>query len=56
MFGKEIIFPIEFKIKTLRMTQEVGLHLIKAQTKQLQQINELDEARLLALQRNKIIQ
>ena len=56
MFGKEPIFPIEFKIKTLRTAQEVGLDLTEAQTKRLQQINELDEARLLALQWTAIIQ
>ena len=56
MFGKELIFPIEFEIKTLRRTQEVGLDLIEAQTKHLQQINELDEARFLSLQQTAIIQ
>jgi len=33
VFGKEHIFAIEFEIKTLRTTQEVGLDLKKAQTK-----------------------
>lgn len=44
VFGKEPIFPIEFKIKTLIIAQEVGLDLTEAQTKQLQQRNELDKA------------
>ena len=48
-FGKEPIFPIEFEIKTLRTAQEVGLDLTEDKTKQIQQINELDEARLLSL-------
>jgi len=56
VFGKEPIFPIEFEINTLRMAQEVGLDLIEAQTKRLQQINELDEARLQDLQWTTIIQ
>lgn len=56
VFDKEPIFPIEFEIKTPRTTQEVGLDLTKSQTKRLQQINKLDEARLLALQWTVIIQ
>lgn len=56
MFGKQPIFPIVFEIQTLRTTQEVGLDLTKAQTNRLQQINELDEIRLSALQRTALIQ
>ena len=52
----EPIFPIEFEIKTLRTAWEMGLDLIEAQAKRLQQINELDEARLLALQHTAIVQ
>ena len=43
VLGREPIFPIDFEIKTLRTAQEVGLDLTDAQTKRLQQINELDE-------------
>eukprot|EP00253_Pinus_taeda_P026402 PITA_26402 len=56
VFDKEPIFPIEFQTKTLRTAQEMGLDLTEAQTKRLQQINELDEAQLLSLQRTAIIQ
>jgi hypothetical protein len=49
VFGKEPIFPIEFEIKTLRMAQEIVLDITKAQTHHLQQLNELDEARLFTL-------
>jgi len=56
VFGKEPIFPIEFEIQTLRTTQEVGLDLNKAQINRLQQINELDEIRLSALQHTTLIQ
>ena len=55
MFGKEPIFPNEFEINTIRTTQEVRLDLTEAQTKRLQQINELDKAQLLALQHTAII-
>ena len=56
VFGKEPIFPIEFEIQTLRTTQEVGLNLNEAQINRLQQINDLDEIRLSALQHTTLIQ
>ena len=56
MFGKQPIFPIEFEIQTLRIAQEVGSDLTEAQINWLQQINELDEIRLSALQNTALIQ
>ena len=56
VFGKQPIFPIEFETQTLRTTQEVGLDLSEAQINRLQQINELDEIRLSALQNTTLIQ
>ena len=56
VFGKEPIFLIEFEIQTLRIAQKVGLNLNEAQAKRLQQINELDEIRLSALQHTALIQ
>ena len=56
VFGKQPIFPIEFEIQTLRTAQEVGLDLSEVQKNRLQQINELDETRLAALQNTALIQ
>eukprot|EP00253_Pinus_taeda_P022041 PITA_22041 len=56
VFGKQPIFPIEFEVQTLRTAQEVGLDLSEAQKNRLQQINELDETRLSALQNTALIQ
>ena len=56
VFGKEPIFPIEFKIQILRTTQEVGLDLDEAEINRLQQINELDEIRFSTLQHTTLIQ
>jgi len=56
VFGKEPIFPIEFEIETLRTVQEVALNLNEAQINILQQINDLDEIRLSALQHTALIQ
>eukprot|EP00253_Pinus_taeda_P031083 PITA_31083 len=46
VFGKQPIFPIEFKIQILRIAQEVGVDLSETQINRFQQINELDEIRL----------
>jgi transposase InsO family protein len=56
VYGKEHIFPIEFEIKTLRMTQEIGLDLTEAHKQRLQQLNELDEECLSALEHTTVIQ
>ena len=56
VFGKEPIFPIELEIQTLRPAQKAGLNLNESQAKILQQINELDEIRLSALQHTTLIQ
>ena len=46
MYGKIPLFPVEFEIKTLRTTLEVGLNLTATQKHQLEQINELVEIHL----------
>jgi hypothetical protein len=56
VYGKEPIFPIKFEIKTLRMAQEIGLDLTEAHKKFLQQLNELDEARMSAVECTIVIQ
>jgi hypothetical protein len=56
VYGKEPIFPIEFEIKTLRMAQEIGLNLTEAHKRRLQQLNELDEARLSVVEHTTVIQ
>jgi hypothetical protein len=56
VYGKEPIFPIEFEIKTLRMAQEIRLDLTKAHKQHLQQLNELDEARMSTVERTTVIQ
>eukprot|EP00253_Pinus_taeda_P007255 PITA_07255 len=55
VFGKQPIFPIEFKIQKLGTTQEVGLDLTEAQINRLQQINELDKIRFSTLQKTALI-
>ena len=43
MYGKNVVFPIEFEIRTLKIAMEVNLDLIESQRNILNQLNELDE-------------
>jgi hypothetical protein len=43
VYGKHVVLPIEFEVKTLITMLQVGLDLSKAQKHHLNQINELDE-------------
>ena len=49
VYGKSAIFLIEFEIKTLKTATEVNLDVTKAQKRRLNQLNELDENRLAAV-------
>ena len=56
VYGKSVVFPVEFEIKTLRTALAVNLDLTDAQTARLQQLNELDEKRLDAIHQTTMIQ
>jgi hypothetical protein len=56
VYGKSVVFPTEFEIKTLRTALFVNIDLTDAQTARLQQLNELEEKRLDAIQQTTIIQ
>eukprot|EP00253_Pinus_taeda_P008815 PITA_08815 len=56
VFRKNVIFPVEFEIKTLRTALAVNLDLTDAQTARLQQLQELDEKRLEAIHQTMMIQ
>ena len=56
VFGKNVVFPVEFEIKTLRTALAVNLDLTDAQTARLQQLQELDEKRLDAIHQTTMIQ
>lgn len=47
MYGKNPLFPIEFEIKTLRTTLQVNFDLAIAQKWRLNELNELEEKRLV---------
>jgi hypothetical protein len=56
VYGKRVVLPIEFEIKTLRIALQVGLDLSEAQQHRLEQINELDEIRQAAIHQTTLVQ
>eukprot|EP00253_Pinus_taeda_P016711 PITA_16711 len=56
VYGKSVVFPVEFEIKTLRTALAVNLDLTDAQTARLQKLQELDEKRLYATHQTTMIQ
>ena len=56
VYGKSVVFPIEFEIKTLRTTMEENMDLMKAQKSWLNQLNELYEKRTAVVHHMNLIQ
>jgi len=56
VFGKNVVFPVEFEIKTLRIVLAINLDLTDAQTAKLEQLQELDEKRWDAIHQTTMIQ
>ena len=56
VYGKQVLVPIEFHIKTFRITTQLGLDLIEAEQHRLTQINELDEIRKDAVHQTYFVQ
>ena len=55
VYGKSSIFPIEFEIKTLKTAIEVNLDVTEAHKRRLDQLNELDENQLAAVDQTVLI-
>eukprot|EP00253_Pinus_taeda_P035882 PITA_35882 len=56
VYGKKVLLPIEFQVKTFRTTIQLGMNLNDAQEKRLMQSNELDEIRQDAYHRYALVQ
>ena len=56
VYGKIVVFPIEFEINTLKTDMEVNLDVNKSQRSRLNQLNELDEKRLATMDQIVLIQ
>ena len=55
MYGKQVLLPIEFQVKTFRTAMKLGMDLDEAKKQRLFQLNELDEIRQYALQMTTLI-
>ena len=56
VYGKQVLLPIEFQVKTFRMETQLGMNSDEAHKQWILHINELDEIRKDALQRSMLIQ
>ena len=56
VYGKSVVFPIEFEIKNLRTTIKEKMDLMKAQKNRLNQLNELDEKCTTTVHHTNLIQ
>eukprot|EP00253_Pinus_taeda_P017066 PITA_17066 len=56
VYGKEVLLPIEFQIKTFKIAVQLGMSLSEAQKHRMDQLNELDEIRHDAILRTDLVQ
>ena len=56
VYGKEVLLPIDFQVKTFNMLVQLGMDLSKAQKHRMEQLNELDEIRQEAILRIDLVQ
>ena len=56
VYGKSIVFPIEFKIKTLNTAMEVNLDVTEAYRNRSNQLNELETKCIAAVDQATLIQ
>lgn len=55
-YGKQVLFPIKFQVKTFKTMVKLGLDLSEAQKQKIEQLNELYEMREDVIQRTIIVQ
>jgi hypothetical protein len=56
VYGKKVLLPIQFEIKTFKIASELGLSLSEAQQQRVLQLNELDEVPQDTLQKTTLVQ
>ena len=56
VYGKQVLLPIEFQVKSFRMAMHLGLNLDEVQKQRLMQLNELDVIRQDAFQHTILVQ
>jgi hypothetical protein len=56
VYGKQVLLPIEFQVRTFCIVAKLGLNLDEAKNKHDLQLNELDEIRQNAIQWTILVQ
>eukprot|EP00253_Pinus_taeda_P001793 PITA_01793 len=56
VYGKEVLLPIEFQVKTFKIAVQLGMNLSEAQKHRMEQLNELDEIRQDEILRTDLVQ
>eukprot|EP00253_Pinus_taeda_P029632 PITA_29632 len=56
IYGKEVLLPIEFQVKTFKMAVQLRMDLSEAQKHRMEQLNELNEIRQEAILRTDLVQ
>ena len=56
VYGKEVLLPIEFQVKTFKMAVQLGMNLSEAQKHRMEQLNKLDEIRQEAILKTDLVQ
>eukprot|EP00253_Pinus_taeda_P024242 PITA_24242 len=56
VYGKQVLLPIEFQVKTFRTATQFGMNLNESQEQRLMKLNELDETQQDAYHRATLVQ
>ena len=56
VYGKQVLFPIEFQIRTLKTAVKLGHDFSKAQKHRMEKLNEFDEIRQDSVQNTSLFQ
>ena len=56
VYGKQVLFPIEFKIHTFKLEVDLGVDLSEAQKERIMQLNQSDEMRQAAVEQTILVQ
>ena len=56
VYGKEVLLPIEFQVRTFKIAVQLEMDLSEAQKHRMEQLNELDEIRQEAILRTDLVQ
>ena len=56
VYGKQVLLPIQFQVKTFWMAMHLGIYLYEAQKQRVMHLNELNEIHQDAIQHSMLIE